>query len=159
MLRVGELGAVCGMGDFPTIRQLVEPVLRLRGGGAEVEAASPAPAPPLYPLPPDAARIAATTAVANAMCAPAAPAPAPARGGRHVRPRGPRERYSPGTEAERPQLGGGLGPDLLQRQVDQLGAREGDCVFELPLDEVYTHVRRTRYTWAIVRTLGLLFEQ
>ena len=59
-----------------------------------------------------------------------------ARGGRHLRPRGPRERYSPGTEDERPQLGGGLGPDLLQRQVDQLGAREGDSVFELPPDEV-----------------------
>ena len=40
-----------------------------------------------------------------------------AGGGRHVRPRGPRERYSPGTEDERPQLGGELGPDLLQRQV------------------------------------------
>ena len=69
-----------------------------------------------------------------------------ARGGRHVRPRGPRQRYSPGTEDERPQLGGGLGPDLLQRQVDQLGAREGDCVFELPLDEVAkkiaAHMRR-----------------
>ena len=63
-----------------------------------------------------------------------------------MRPRGPRERYSPGTEDERPQLGGELGPDLLQRQVDQLGAREGDCVFELPLDEVAkkiaAHMRR-----------------
>ena len=48
--------------DFPAVRQLVaeavSPVLRLRGGGVEAEAASPAPAPPLYPLPPDTARIA-----------------------------------------------------------------------------------------------------
>ena len=65
---------------------------------------------------------------------------------RHVRPRGPRVRYSPSVEDQRPQLGGELGPDLLQRQVDQLGAREGDCVFELPLDEVAekiaAHMRR-----------------
>ena len=38
---------------------------------------------------------------------------------RHVRSRGPRERYSPSVEDQRPQLGGELGPDLLQRQVDQ----------------------------------------
>ena len=41
------------MGDFPAVRQLVaeavSPVLRLRGGGVEAEAASPTPAPPLYP--------------------------------------------------------------------------------------------------------------
>ena len=55
---------------------------------------------------------------------------------RHARSRGPRERYSPGTEDQRRQLGGELGPNLLQRQVDLLGAREGDCVFELSLDEV-----------------------
>ena len=65
---------------------------------------------------------------------------------RHVRSRGPRERYSPSVEDQRPQLGGELGPDLLQRQIDQLGAREGDCVFELPLDEVAekiaAHMRR-----------------
>ena len=54
-----------------------------------------------------------------------------------MRSRGPKERYSPGTEDQRPQLGGELGrPGRLQRQVDQLGAREGDCVFELTLDEV-----------------------
>ena len=85
------------MGDFPAVRQLVaeavSPVLRLRGGGVEAEAASPAPAPPLYPLPPDAARIAAATAAADAMDGSAA--------ARHVRSRGPRERYSPSVEDQR----------------------------------------------------------
>ena len=68
---------------------------------------------------------------------------------RHVRSRGPRERYSPSVEDQRPQLGGELGPDLLQRQIDQLVAREGDCVFELPLDEVAekiaAHMRRPEH--------------
>ena len=65
---------------------------------------------------------------------------------RHVRSRGPRERYSPSVEDQRPQLGGELGPDLLQRQVDKVAANEGDCFFELSLDEVAAkiaaHMRR-----------------
>ena len=130
------------MGDFPAVRQLVaeavSPVLRLRGGGVEAEAASPAPAPPLYPLPPDAARIAAATAAADAMDGSAA--------ARHVRSRGPKPRYSPSAEDQRPQLGGELGPDLLQRQVDKVATNEGDCFFELSLDEVAAkiaaHMRR-----------------
>ena len=36
---------------------------------------------------------------------------------RHVRPRGPRVRYSPSVEDQRPQLGGELGPDLLQQDA------------------------------------------
>ena len=34
-----------------------------------------------------------------------------------MRSRGPKPRYSPSAEDQRPQLGGELGPDLLQRQV------------------------------------------
>ena len=52
---------------------------------------------------------------------------------RHVRSRGPKPRYSPSAEDQRPQLGGELGPDLLQRQVDKVAANEGDCFFELSL--------------------------
>ena len=65
---------------------------------------------------------------------------------RHVRSRGPKPRYSPSAEDQRPQLGGELGPDLLQRQVDKVAANEGDCFFELSLDEVAAkiaaHMRR-----------------
>ena len=49
------------MGDFPAVRQLVAQAVSPVLAGAP----SPAPAPPLYPLPLDAARIAATTAAAG----------------------------------------------------------------------------------------------
>ena len=51
------------MGDFPAVRQLVAQAVSPVLAGAP----SPAPAPPLYPLPLDAARIAATTTAADAM--------------------------------------------------------------------------------------------
>jgi len=51
------------MGDFPAVRQLVAQAVSPVLAGAP----SPAPAPPLYPLPLDAARLAATTAAADAM--------------------------------------------------------------------------------------------
>ena len=63
-----------------------------------------------------------------------------------MRSRGPKPRYSPSAEDQRPQLGGELGPDLLQRQVDKVATNEGDCFFELSLDEVAAkiaaHMRR-----------------
>ena len=80
----------------------------------------------------------AATAAADAMDGSAA--------ARHLRSRGPKPRYSPSAEDQRPQLGGELGPDLLQRQVDKVAANEGDCFFELSLDEVAAkiaaHMRR-----------------
>ena len=39
-----------------------------------------------------------------------------------MRSRGPKPRYSPSAQDQRPQLGGELGPDLLQRQVDKVAA-------------------------------------
>ena len=45
-------------------------------------------------------------------------------------------------EVERPQLSGELGADLLQRQVEQLGAHEGDSFFELSLEEVAESLAR-----------------
>ena len=129
------------MGDFPAVRQLVAQAVSPVLAGAP----SPAPAPPLYPLPLDAARIAATAAAADAMDG-VPPLTAGSAAARHVRSRGPRPRYSPSAEDQRPQLGGELGLDLLQHQVDQLAAHEGDCFLELSLDEVAAkiaaHMRR-----------------
>jgi len=97
------------MGDFPAVRQLVAQAVSPVLAGAP----SPAPAPPLYPLPLDAARIAATTAAADAMDG-VPPLTAGSAAARHVWSRGPRPRYSPSAEDQRPQLGGELGLDLLQ---------------------------------------------
>ena len=61
------------MGDFPAVHQLVvevvSPVLRLRGGGVEAEAASPTPAPPLYPLPPGVSNLNRGTSVSGSQAA------------------------------------------------------------------------------------------
>ena len=78
---------------------------------------------------------------------------------RHVRSRGPRPRYSPSAEDQRPHLGGELGPDLLiaselaQRELAQRELAQR----ELAQRELAVHPRTGTCTDVHVRLWRTVF--